>query len=356
MTNSFFLTRWLLAGMRWLYDSIMSSGMQASYAIVLTIFIFTLGVRCLTIFGDIKSRKSSVQMQEIQPDLDRIMKKYQNDPKRMNQERSKLMKEKGVSTMSGCLPLLIMMPLLFMFINAFRAWSNEQMLSLLLTMDKDPQAGVALFSQYRFFWILNIWRPDNLTSSAVLTGEQFWRTFATTKSTYIDKFIFYTEHQQALDELLLRMGFFVKDATGTLAIAEDSTAFLAAYETLMDPIINAEAYKGFVNGYAILPILAGATSFLLSWVSMQQQKQNKKEEDDKGNAANQAANMGKSMMYIMPAMSVFFCWQYDATFSIYWILSNIIAVGINVIINKRLPYIIERDKRRREAKQIKEKN
>ena len=57
-----------------------------------------------------------------------------------------------------------------MFINAFRAWSNEQMLSLLLTMDKDPQAGIALFNQYRFFWILNIWRPDNLTSSAVLTG------------------------------------------------------------------------------------------------------------------------------------------------------------------------------------------
>ena len=97
MTNSFFLTRWLLAGMRWLYESIMSSGIQASYAIVLTIFIFTLGVRCLTIFSDIKSRKSSVQMQEIQPDLDRLMKKYQNDPKRMNQERSKLMKEKGVS-------------------------------------------------------------------------------------------------------------------------------------------------------------------------------------------------------------------------------------------------------------------
>ena len=232
MTNSFFLTRWLLAGMRWLYESIMSSGIQASYAIVLTIFIFTLGVRCLTIFSDIKSRKSSVQMQEIQPDLDRLMKKYQNDPKRMNQERSKLMKEKGVSTMSGCLPLLIMMPLLFMFINAFRAWSNEQMLSLLLTMDKDPQAGIALFNQYRFFWILNIWRPDNLTSSAVLTGEQFWRTFAATKATYIDKFIFYTEHQQALDELLLRMGFFVKDAAGALTFAEDNTAFLSAYETI----------------------------------------------------------------------------------------------------------------------------
>ena len=351
MTNSFFLTRWLLAGMRWLYESIMSSGMQASYAIVLTIFIFTLGVRCLTIFSDIKSRKSSAQMQEIQPDLDRIMKKYQNDPKRMNQERSKLMKEKGVSTMSGCLPLLIMMPLLFMFINAFRAWSNEQMLSLLLTMDKDPQAGIALFNQYRFFWILNIWRPDNLTSSAVLTGEQFWRTFAATKATYIDKFIFYTEHQQALDELLLRMGFFVKDAAGALTFAEDNTAFLSAYETIMGPCID--AYKGYVNGYAILPILAGGTSFLLSWVSMQQQ--NKKQEDS-SSASSQAANMGKGMMYIMPVMSLFFCWQYDATFSIYWILSNVFATVINVILNKKLPAIVERDKRKREAKLIKESN
>ena len=63
MTKSFFLTKWLLAGMRWLYETIMSTtGMQASYAIVLTIFLFTLGVRCLTVFGDIRSRKSSMQM------------------------------------------------------------------------------------------------------------------------------------------------------------------------------------------------------------------------------------------------------------------------------------------------------
>ncbi len=354
MIDSFFLTKWLHTGMRWLYETILSStGIQASYAIVLTILLFTLAIRCLTVFGDIKSRKSSLQMQEIQPDLDRLMKKYQSDPKRLNQERSKLMKEKGVSTMSGCLPLLIMMPLFFMFINAFRAWSNEQMLSLLLTMDKDPQAGIELFSQYRFLWILNIWRPDNLTSSAMLTGEQFWRTFAATKSTYIDKFIFYAEHKEALDELLLKMGFFVKDAAGTLSIAENNTAFLSAYETLMGPCV--EMYSGRVNGFAVLPILAGATSFLLSWVSMQQQNKNKKETDaDSPNS--QMAGMGKSMMYIMPAMSVFFCWQYDATFSIYWIISNVIAVCTNVILNKRLPAIVERDKRRREAKLIKESN
>ena len=110
-----------------------------------------------------------------------------------------------------------------------------------------------------------------------------------------------------------------------------------------------------MNGYAILPILAGGTSFLLSWVSMQQQNKGKKQEET-SNTANQAANMGKSMMYIMPAMSVLFCWQYDATFSIYWIFSNLFATGINFIINKKLPAIVERDKRKREAKLIKESN
>ena len=116
----------------------------------------------------------------------------------------------------------------------------------------------------------------------------------------------------------------------------------------------------FVVAYVFEKLAAGKnekkekvfTAFLLSWVSMRQQNKNKK--DDDNGAAAQAANMGKGMMYIMPIMSVVFCWQYDSTFSVYWIISNIIAVVINVILNKKLPAIVERDKQRREAKLIKE--
>ena len=154
-----------------------------------------------------------------------------------------------------------------------------------------------------------------------------------------------------MDELLLRMGFFVKDAAGALTFAEDNTAFLSAYETIMGPCID--AYKGYVNGYAILPILAGGTSFLLSWVSMQQQNKNKKE-TDANNANNQAANMGKGMMYIMPAMSVFFCWQYDATFSIYWILSNVRVLLLAVrrhLLHLLDPQQPDRDRHQRHHKQ-----
>ena len=85
MTTSFFLTRWLYLAMSWVYEQI--SGLFGSSAaasghggvvVVLTIFIFTLAIRLATSVGDISSRKSSIKMQSIQPELDRIQKKYKD--------------------------------------------------------------------------------------------------------------------------------------------------------------------------------------------------------------------------------------------------------------------------------------
>lgn len=341
MNNAFFLTKWFFLAMRWIYETLLSlTGWQASFVIVLTIAIFTLLIRLITVPSDISSRKSTAKMSAIQPDLQRLQKKYGNDPQRLNMEQQKLMKEKGVSAFGGCLPLLITMPLFFIFISAFRAWSNEQMLNLLLTMSQDQQAGIEMFDSYKFAWILNIWRPDNLSSSAVLTGEQFWTTFAQTKGTYINEFIFYTENQAAFDELLLNMGFYVKDAAGALTIAADNTAFLAAYESIMGPCID--QYVGYVNGIGILPLLAGATSFFSSWLMMRNQP--------KMDESNPNANTGKSMMYIMPIMSIFFCWQYDATFGLYWVFSNIFATVSSMIVNKNMPAILAKSEQKQAEK------
>lgn len=335
MSNAFFLTKWFYLAMRWIYEYLLSlTGWQASFVIVLTIAVFTLAIRLLTVFSDISSRKSSAKMAKIQPDLQKLQKKYGNDPQRLNLEQRKLMQDNGVSAFGGCLPLLITMPLFFIFINAFRAWSNEQMLRLLLTMSQDQLAGVEMFDSYKFFWIQNIWRPDNLSSSAVMTGTEFWRTFAETNGTFIDKFIFYSENQPAFETLLTDMGFYVKDAAGALTVAADNTAFLTAYEQIMGPCID--RFAGYVNGLGVLPILAGATSFLSSWIMMRNQPK-----------ADPAANSGKSMMYIMPLMSIFFCWQYDSTFAWYWVFSNVFATLTGFIINKKMPAILARSEEKK---------
>ncbi len=332
METGFFLTRWLFLGMRWLYETILAgTGWQVSLVVVLTIVLSTLIIKALTVFGDIKSRKSSMKMQQIQPDLDKLRKKYGDDPKRLNVEQNKLMKEKGVSMFGGCLPMLFTLPLFFMFIAAFRAWSNEQTLHVLLMLEENPDAGLELFKSYKFLWLNNIWRPDNLTSPVMMTGEQFWTAFAAMKKGVpeIQNFVYYTENKQAIEDMLLRLGFYVQTSDGALTLASSNTAFITAYNQLIAPCIGVfEA--GTTNGWAILPILAGGTSFLSSWVMMRNQPASAPSADGKP-----APGTNKLLTYMMPVLTVVFCWQYDATFAIYWTVSNVIALGISLILNKK---------------------
>ena len=338
MTTSFFLVKWLYQAMDWVYRQMCSMFSTGGWVVVLTIILFTLAIKLLTIFSDIKSKKSQIQMQAIQPDIDRLKKKYANDPQKLNIEQRKLMKEHNVSTLGGCLPMLIMLPLLFMFFEAFRAWSNQQTLSLMIDIENGK--GLATFQSYRFLWITNIWRPDNLSGgSTLMNGSDFWTTFASTN--YVKNFLFYTKNTDVLNEILYKLHFFTittgENGTIEYVLANDGgAAFQAAYAEFVRPItdsIGGSGYANMSNGFAILPIVAGATTFLSSWIMQKSQPKPVRSDDDKNDPAAQTQNMGKWMMYLMPLMSVFFCYRYDSTFAFYWIFSNLFSLAITLILN-----------------------
>ncbi len=332
MNSMFFVTKWLFLGMRWLYNAIESStGWQIGYVALLTIFLATLAIKAITVFSDIASRKSSIKMQDVQPDLQKLQKKYGSDPQRLNVEQRKLMKSRGVSTLGGCLPMLVMWPLFFMFFSAFRAWSNETVLELLLTLSKDPEAGVEMFNSYKCLWIVNIWRPDNLSASVLMSGSEFWTMFTgaagtgcggCNAATNIENFLYFQEHQQELTELLVNMGFYVQNAsTGVMEYAADSSNFIAAYDQLVSGCVS--QYDGLVNGYAILPILAGGISFLSMWLTTKNTPA----------PAEGQPNTGKIMMYVMPFFMAFICWSQNATFSLYLIFSYGFSLIVTLILN-----------------------
>jgi YidC/Oxa1 family membrane protein insertase len=52
-------------------------------------------------------------MQMIQPELKKIQSKYKDEPQRLNQEMMHLYKTYKVNPFSGCLPLVIQMPIFF---------------------------------------------------------------------------------------------------------------------------------------------------------------------------------------------------------------------------------------------------
>jgi YidC/Oxa1 family membrane protein insertase len=86
---------------------------------ILTIAIFTIIIRLLILPLNIKSSRSNARMQEIQPELNAIRKKYANDPQKMQMESSRVMKENNVSMFGGCLPTLLPLPVLFALYYVF---------------------------------------------------------------------------------------------------------------------------------------------------------------------------------------------------------------------------------------------
>jgi YidC/Oxa1 family membrane protein insertase len=79
----------------------------------LSVVIFTLITRLITLPFTLKQQRSTRATQAIQPELQALQKKYANDREKLAQAQMELYKKHGVNPMSGCLPLLLTMPIMF---------------------------------------------------------------------------------------------------------------------------------------------------------------------------------------------------------------------------------------------------
>src|SRR3712207_4086323 len=68
-----------------------------NYSYGLAIILVTIVIKFILLPLNIKSMRSTIRMSKIQPEVEKVQKKYKNDPQRAQQELMKLYKEKGVS-------------------------------------------------------------------------------------------------------------------------------------------------------------------------------------------------------------------------------------------------------------------
>jgi len=80
---------------------------------VIAITALTVLIRLLILPLTLGQQKSARKMQELQPKIAKLQKKYGKDKERLTQEQMKLYKEAGINPMGGCLPLLIQLPIMF---------------------------------------------------------------------------------------------------------------------------------------------------------------------------------------------------------------------------------------------------
>ena len=94
-----------------IHNAITGIGIGTNFAWGLAIIALTLLVRLAMHPLTAKQMSSMQKMQKLQPQLNVLQEKYADDKDKLNQETMALYKEHGVNPASGCLPLLIQLPI-----------------------------------------------------------------------------------------------------------------------------------------------------------------------------------------------------------------------------------------------------
>ncbi|MGL4607635.1 MAG: YidC/Oxa1 family membrane protein insertase [Eubacteriaceae bacterium] len=135
----------------------------------IAIIVFTLLIKIVLLPLNIKQTKSMKDMQRLQPELQKLNKKYKNNKEKLNEETLKLYKTYKVNPAGGCLPLLLQFPILIGLYGTLR----------------EPAKWVFSDGAFEtinraFLWIPDLGQPDPIFVLPILAALF---TFATQKFT-----------------------------------------------------------------------------------------------------------------------------------------------------------------------------
>jgi YidC/Oxa1 family membrane protein insertase len=129
--------------------------------LILAILVFTILIRLLTLPLNLRQQRSMMRTQKMQPQIQAIQKKYKDNPQKMQEEFSKIGYNPAES-LTGCLPMLIQMPILFGMFTVFRIMLGTTPQAL-YELTQRVYAGIDLSSilpiNTTFLW-WNLGQPD----------------------------------------------------------------------------------------------------------------------------------------------------------------------------------------------------
>ncbi|MBR5156113.1 MAG: YidC/Oxa1 family membrane protein insertase [Clostridia bacterium] len=298
------------------------------------IILFTIFIKLLLFPLDLKQRKSMAKTQKIQPLLMEVQKKYANDKDKLNQETLKLYQKYGISPTSGCLPMLIQLPIIFALY-----WVVRKPIFYMMGVDK---AEI-----WRIAEAFNAWAavnadalPEALRNVVPVTYQQGMGNANTFGSYEIQISQLLFKHPEILnhpaitswDNVLkpIDFSFFGMD----LSEVPNLNAFLGIFIGRISNITSSVALLW------IIPVLAGFSSWLTTKVTSPAKQDKPKKgvvlsEDEKAQSkSNPTADTMRSMTMIMPLFSAWFAFTLPAAVGLYWIVSNAIQMLNHFLVTK----------------------
>ncbi len=290
----------------------------------LAIIIFTIVMRIILFPTSFRQQKSSRMMQLMQPEMKAIQEKYKNKTDNASmmaqQEEMKALYEKyGTSMTSGCLPLLLQMPVIFAL---YRIIMNI------------PAYVPSVYSIYEN--VLNAIGGSSAAQKLVEFGSanNLDTVLKQLHNLGIDNVDFTSEQVSNLivDFLYKLNPVQWSNLASTFPDAADKINLAASQAENINNFLGinlstAPSTLGFVpNVYWIIPILAGLFQYLSAKL-MSTTNQAMTDGND------QSAQMMKSMNLMMPLMSVWFCFTFASGIGLYWCASSGVMILQQLFLN-----------------------
>ncbi len=299
----------------------------------LCIIIFSIIIYLLMTPLQIKQQKFSKLSAVMQPEIQKVQKKYQGkrdqeSMQRMNEETQAIYQKYGVSPSGSCVQLIIQFPVLMAL------WQVIYRIPAYVGYVKEIFADTVskIVAVDGFTELIQTFMADNKMARVNLVLEDGVAT-----SNSIVDFLYSLSPAQwtAFSEMKEFSGF--SDTINSAASGISKMQRFLGLNIAEQPLTYITAV---VKGGSILLAILALLIPVLSWLT---QVINLKLMPQAGNADNNAgdtmASSMKTMNTIMPLMSAVFCFTFPVGMGIYWIASAVVRSIQQVVINKHLDKI-----------------
>ena len=344
------IVNWVAEVLGWLMNGIYSIGV---HNLGLCIIIFTVIIYAFMTPLQIKQQKFSKMNNVMQPELQKIQKKYKNkkdqsSQMKMQEETMAVYEKYGVSPTGSCLQLLIQMPIFFALYQVIIKIPGyiggiKDVFSDAVTQITSVSGYSDIITQFisdnairSYSWVNGQeGTPNQVIDFLYSLSPSQWDKLAD-----IDQFQGFADVLDKTAQTLQPMQNFLG-----LNIADNPWALIQAGWSSHQYLMIVAA--------VLVPVLAWATQM----INMKLMPTASSNNSSNGTQSQMEATM-KSMNIFMPLFTAFICFTFPFGIGIYWIIGSLVRTVQQLIINRHLNHMdmdafIQKNKEKREKKMAK---
>lgn len=347
------IVNWVAEVMGWLMNGIYSIGV---HNLGLCIIIFTVIIYAFLTPLQIKQQKFSKMNAVMQPELQKIQKKYknkkdQNSQMKMQEETMAVYEKYGVSPTGSCLQMLIQMPIFFALYQVIVKIPGyiggiRDVFDAAVTKITGVNGYVDIINTFIKDNGLNVygWNADNVTNDHVIDFLYNLSPSQWDKLAEVDKFQGFADVlNQTADKIQPMQNFL------GLNIADTPWALIQSGWSSHQYVMILAA--------VMVPVLAWATQ-MLNMKLMPTTATTTAGNGQKSNSQSQMEATMKGMNTFMPLFTAFICFTFPFGIGIYWIIGALIRSAQQLLINRHLNHMdmdefIRKNKEKRDKKRAK---